>query len=80
MYVAALVAVGGQALLFGQPVLLAYAAGAAVPAVTFVRVYEEPTLRRKFGAEYEEYRRNVLGRWPRLCPWSDQGSTYAGTG
>jgi len=35
----------------------------------FVRLYEEPTLRRMFGAEYEEYCRNVP-RWiPRMHPW-----------
>ena len=35
----------------------------------FVRFYEEPTLRRLFGADYEEYCRNV-SRWiPRLRAW-----------
>jgi protein-S-isoprenylcysteine O-methyltransferase Ste14 len=35
----------------------------------FVALYEEPTLRRMFGAEYEEYCRHV-GRWvPRLHAW-----------
>jgi protein-S-isoprenylcysteine O-methyltransferase Ste14 len=35
----------------------------------FVSKYEEPTLRRMFGAEYEEYCRNVR-RWvPRLKAW-----------
>jgi protein-S-isoprenylcysteine O-methyltransferase Ste14 len=36
----------------------------------FVRLYEEPTLREKFGADYEKYCRNVP-RWiPRLRAWS----------
>jgi protein-S-isoprenylcysteine O-methyltransferase Ste14 len=36
----------------------------------FVRLYEEPTLRKMFGAEYEEYCRNVP-RWiPRMRPWN----------
>jgi protein-S-isoprenylcysteine O-methyltransferase Ste14 len=36
----------------------------------FVRFYEEPTLRAKFGADYEEYCRNVP-RWiPRTRAWS----------
>jgi protein-S-isoprenylcysteine O-methyltransferase Ste14 len=44
---------------------------AAVAAVTlgvhlFVVFYEEPTLRKKFRADYEEYRRNVGRWWPRL--------------
>jgi protein-S-isoprenylcysteine O-methyltransferase Ste14 len=35
----------------------------------FVVLYEEPTLRRKFGTQYEAYCRNVP-RWiPRLRPW-----------
>ena len=35
----------------------------------FVNFYEEPTLKKKFGADYEEYRRNVP-RWiPRLHAW-----------
>jgi protein-S-isoprenylcysteine O-methyltransferase Ste14 len=35
----------------------------------FVMVYEEPTLRRTFGADYENYCRAVH-RWiPRLGPW-----------
>lgn len=36
----------------------------------FVIFYEEPTLRQKFGADYEEYCRNVRRWWPRLSPWS----------
>jgi len=36
----------------------------------FVSLYEEPTLRKLFGAEYDEYCRNVR-RWvPRLHAWS----------
>ena len=35
----------------------------------FVRLYEEPTLRKTFGAGYEEYCQNVR-RWvPRMRPW-----------
>lgn len=32
----------------------------------FVVFYEEPTLRKKFGAEYEEYCRNVRRWWPHV--------------
>jgi protein-S-isoprenylcysteine O-methyltransferase Ste14 len=35
----------------------------------FVRGYEEPALRRRYGAQYEAYRRAVPGWWPRLRPW-----------
>jgi protein-S-isoprenylcysteine O-methyltransferase Ste14 len=42
---------------------------AVVAVALFVRFYEEPTLREKFGAAYEEYCRNVP-RWiPRLRAW-----------
>ncbi len=38
----------------------------------FVVFYEEPRLRRMFGADYEEYCRNV-GRWrPRLRGWGKE--------
>lgn len=69
MYVALEAAIIGQALVLGQPVLVLYGAGAAVPFVTFVRRYEEPKLARTFGSQYEDYRRNVPGWWPRLRPW-----------
>ncbi len=36
----------------------------------FVLFYEEPILRAKFGADYEEYCRNVRRWWPRLRAWS----------
>ena len=35
-----------------------------------VRFYEQPTLARKFGAEYREYRRAVPAWIPRLHPWT----------
>lgn len=69
MYVAVIGAIVAQALLLGQPVLLGYAALVAALVVRFVRLYEEPVLRRQFGAEYEAYRRAVPGWVPRLHPW-----------
>jgi protein-S-isoprenylcysteine O-methyltransferase Ste14 len=36
----------------------------------FVMLYEEPTLRAKFGADYEEYCRHVRRWLPSLRPWS----------
>jgi protein-S-isoprenylcysteine O-methyltransferase Ste14 len=35
----------------------------------FVHWYEEPTLVRRYGAQYEAYRRAVPGWWPRRTPW-----------
>lgn len=69
MYVATLAVLIGQALLFGSLVLLGYVAVVFLVTWAFVRFYEEPTLRRRFGAEYEAYRSAVSGWWPRLRPW-----------
>jgi protein-S-isoprenylcysteine O-methyltransferase Ste14 len=68
MYVAVVTCVAGQALLFGRPVLAIYAAGLLALFMAFVRGYEEPTLRRQFGSEYDAYRRAVPGWWPRARP------------
>lgn len=65
MYLAVTAAIVGQALLLGRPVLLAYAAVFLALTVAFVRWYEEPTLRRRFGDDYDAYRRAVPGWWPR---------------
>jgi protein-S-isoprenylcysteine O-methyltransferase Ste14 len=71
MYVAVVVAVVGQALLFARPVLLVYAGVLAVTMWLFVRLYEEPTLRRRFGAAYDDYRDTVPGWIPRVrARWS----------
>jgi protein-S-isoprenylcysteine O-methyltransferase Ste14 len=37
---------------------------------SFVRWYEEPTLARQFGAEYDVYRKNVPAWLPRRHPWT----------
>ena len=68
MYLAVLAVIIGQALLLGRPVLLGYAAVVAAAFVAFVYGYEQPTLARRYGAEYEAYRRAVPGWWPRLVP------------
>jgi protein-S-isoprenylcysteine O-methyltransferase Ste14 len=70
MYVGVLTAIIGQALLLGRFELLWYAAAGFAAVFTFVRLYEEPTLRRTFGAEYDEYRAHVPGWLPRLRAWS----------
>ncbi|MGW2645671.1 methyltransferase family protein [Streptomyces sp. NPDC001393] len=64
IYVAVVAVLAGQGLLLARPVLFAYAAGAWVLTWGFVRWYEEPGLVRRFGADYERYRRQV----PVWCP------------
>jgi len=66
MYLAVLAVIAGQALLLSRPVLLGYAAAVAAAFVTFVYGYEQPTLARRYGAEYLAYKRAVPGWWPRV--------------
>ena len=80
MYVAVLAAIIGQALLLGRLGLLLYAGAAWLVVAAFVRWYEEPTLTRRFGAEYEAYRRAVPAWWPRLRPWERGGRDKPGAG
>ena len=58
----------GLWVIFGHPDprLIAAVAAVALAVHLFVRFYEEPTLREKFGAPYEDYRRNVRRCWPGL--------------
>lgn len=74
MYVAVASLIVGQAMLFGSGVLFAYAGAFVVTVAAFVHLYEEPTLRRRFGGSYEAYRRAVPAWIPRLRPWrGDRG-------
>ena len=66
MYVAVVSAIIGQALLLSSPVLLAYAAATMATVWAFAHWYEEPTLRRSFGNEYDDYCRRVPGWFPRI--------------
>jgi protein-S-isoprenylcysteine O-methyltransferase Ste14 len=49
--------------------LLLYVAAVGAAMAAFAHGYEEPTLRRQFGGEYEAYRRAVPAWWPRRHPW-----------
>ena len=73
MITGVLIVLLGEAVLFGSLWILVWAGVfLALNAVWFPRV-EEPGLRERFGAEYEEYRRNVP-RWvPRRTPWEPSG-------
>lgn len=69
MYVAVVSTILGQGLIFGNVTLLEYGAVAWLLFDTFVLIYEEPTLRATFGAEYQSFSAEVP-RWiPRLTPW-----------
>ena len=69
IYIAVVAVIFGQALLFGDWRLLWYGALLWLAFHLFVVMYEEPTLKESFGAEYEAFRINVP-RWiPRLTAW-----------
>jgi len=65
-YVSVVSMILGQGLVFASRAVLVYAAALAVAFHLFVLLYEEPTLRRQFGAEYDEYCRRVPRWLPRL--------------
>lgn len=62
MYWGAALALLGAALAFRSLALAGYAVLFMAVAHAFVRAYEEPTLRRLFGKDYEAYCRHVR-RW-----------------
>src|SRR5215470_2772332 len=68
MYIGMALALVGEAVLFAERVSLMRIVwwSVALIAITkvFVYVYEEPALRKKFGAEYEDYCRRVRRWWP----------------
>jgi len=65
-YLSVIALVVGQSLWFGSFPLLGYAALLALCFHTFVVLNEEPTLRKRFGAEYEDYCQRVPRWLPRL--------------
>ena len=77
MYLAVGATIAGQALLLGRPVLFAELAVFAVAVVSFVRLYEEPHLSRSYGEQYEAYRSEVPGWWPRRSSSLSQETTSA---
>lgn len=76
MYLAVIAIILGQAAIFGSVALLIYAAAVLAAFVIFVDRYEQPTLRERYGADYEAYCDAVPGWLPRLRPW--RGSADGG--
>ena len=66
MYLGAALVLASAALFYQSGSLAAYAALFWLAMHLFVLGYEEPTLRRAFGAEYEEYCRRIQRWWPKL--------------
>jgi protein-S-isoprenylcysteine O-methyltransferase Ste14 len=68
MYVAVSALILGQGLVFGNVVVLEYGLIVWLAFLAFVVLYEEPTLRRQFGMQYEAYC-NRVPRWiPHIKP------------
>jgi protein-S-isoprenylcysteine O-methyltransferase Ste14 len=65
MYVANLLTLTGLGIFFRSWRVLVWTAIAAVAFHLFVVIYEEPSLARRFGASYEDYRRAMPRWWPR---------------
>ena len=74
MYVAVVTVIVGQALFFGSFILLFYAGFVWLLFHGFVLLYEEPSLRKKYGSKYEAYRINVRRWWPSIRPWEGSWS------
>ena len=62
MYIGVLLLILGQAILFHSAHIVFYALMFCVTVHLFVVFYEEPTLHRQFGAEYDDYKKRVP-RW-----------------
>jgi len=69
----------GLWVVFGHadPVLIAVVAAVALGVHLFVVFYEEPTLRKKFDGDYEEYRRNLRRWWPQWRGWDIERASRA---
>lgn len=66
MYIGAGLALASAALFYESWPLLGYAALFFLATHAFVVLYEEPTLLRTFGQDYETYCRQVSRWWPKL--------------
>jgi protein-S-isoprenylcysteine O-methyltransferase Ste14 len=72
MYIGAGLALAGAGLFYESLFLLGYASVFLLVCHLFVIWYEEPTLRRTFGSEYEMYCRTVRRWWPVIRSSGDE--------
>jgi protein-S-isoprenylcysteine O-methyltransferase Ste14 len=68
----------GEALLFGSPAVLVWAAIVFAVNAIYFPLIEEPGLRERFGADYDAYRAAVPRWLPRLRPIDDSGPPKGG--
>lgn len=62
MYIGAIAVIMGAGLMLRSPSAFGVALVFLALAHLFVRIYEEPTLERRFGASYRDYK-NSVNRW-----------------
>jgi protein-S-isoprenylcysteine O-methyltransferase Ste14 len=73
MYLGGAAVLAGYALIVRSPAVLLLSGAMLGCAHLFVRLYEEPTLDARFGAEYRAYRSVVRRWWPR---WPRRGAPH----
>ena len=79
MYLGVLALIVGQAILFRSRSLAWFAVWVALGFHAFVFLYEERTLRNKYGESYDVFCDHVP-RWiPRLSPWNGGTSPALGS-
>jgi protein-S-isoprenylcysteine O-methyltransferase Ste14 len=71
MYLGVVAVILGQALLLGDSRLMIYGAIVWLAFHIFVIAYEEPVLRRRYRAQFQEYCLHVRRWLPRLTSYSD---------
>lgn len=76
MYLAVVSIILGQAIWLWRWELAAYAAFVALIFHLFVKLYEEPKLRARFGEPYKRYCRHVRRWLPRVKAWDPEATRY----
>jgi protein-S-isoprenylcysteine O-methyltransferase Ste14 len=71
MYTGVLFALIGEAILFESRAMLIEIAVFWLVVHLFVCFYEEPTLTKRYGDEYQRFKRNVPRWLPRMSPWKN---------
>lgn len=80
MYLAVGAIILGQAVAFASIGVLIWFGVFVAAVVSFVTVYEQPTLRSTYGPSYDAYCRAVPGWWPRLTPWDGESGKDSESG